>query len=237
MRFVALLKYLLISLMLVATITIPSNLKHSANASPDSGFKIFPPDSKPYGKTYGEWTAKWWQWVLAIPMNENPNGDETGERCGINQNDSSVWFLAGTPGGNYTRTCSVPAGKSILLPIINVRCDHFTDPTLSKDELAACAKEDQDKVNFLDLTIDGKKIDDIKSYRFQSPLSNFTLPPDNYPGLPEGTTYGVSDGWWIMSEPLSKGNHTMRAHGNLVDVTNTGTTNFQSDLKLNLIVK
>jgi hypothetical protein len=28
---------------------------------------VFSADSKPYGLTYGEWTAKWWQWVYLIP--------------------------------------------------------------------------------------------------------------------------------------------------------------------------
>src|SRR4051812_1041314 len=32
---------------------------------------VHPPCSKPYGLTYGEWSAKWWQWMQAIPLAEN----------------------------------------------------------------------------------------------------------------------------------------------------------------------
>src|SRR5947209_6336709 len=33
---------------------------------------VHPPCSKPYGLTYGEWSAKWWQWVYSIPVGTNP---------------------------------------------------------------------------------------------------------------------------------------------------------------------
>jgi hypothetical protein len=30
------------------------------------------PEPKIYGKTYGEWSAKWWKWVKSIPAQSNP---------------------------------------------------------------------------------------------------------------------------------------------------------------------
>jgi len=33
------------------------------NASPDA--LVFPVDSKPYGKSYADWSAIWWQWLVA----------------------------------------------------------------------------------------------------------------------------------------------------------------------------
>jgi hypothetical protein len=30
-------------------------------------------------------TAKWWEWVLAIPPEDNPLVDETGENCDVDQ--------------------------------------------------------------------------------------------------------------------------------------------------------
>ena len=59
---------------------------------------VFPVDSKPYGKSYAEWSAIWWQWLLSIPEDKNPAGDPTGERCETNQ-QGPIWFLAGTFGG------------------------------------------------------------------------------------------------------------------------------------------
>ena len=74
---------------------------------------VYSIDSKPYGMSYGQWTGKWWQWMLSSPQNVSPLTDQTGNNCGKNQN-GPVWFLAGTTGGPATRSCNIPAGKSML---------------------------------------------------------------------------------------------------------------------------
>ncbi|MGA7543100.1 MAG: hypothetical protein WBW34_08575, partial [Nitrososphaeraceae archaeon] len=73
------------------------------NVSPNT--LVFPVDSKPYGKSYAEWSAIWWQWLLSIPEDKSPAGDPTGERCETNQ-QGQIWFLAGTFGGAAERTCT-----------------------------------------------------------------------------------------------------------------------------------
>ena len=35
--------------------------------------QIFPINSKPFGLTYGEWAARWWQWALSIPLFGQPD--------------------------------------------------------------------------------------------------------------------------------------------------------------------
>lgn len=197
---------------------------------------IYPLDSKPYGLTYGDWTAKWWQWALSIPTKDNPVVDETGEKCGAGQNDTNVWFLAGTGGGKVTRSCTIPAGKAILIPIINVQCDYSTPESKTESDLRQCAKEDQDKATNLHVAIDGVAITDLSKYRVQSPLFNVTRPPDNTSGLPAGTTQSVSDGFWILLKPLPPGKHEIRFSGSLVDYTATAPLNFISDATYNLMI-
>ena len=86
--------------------------------------KIVPIKSHPFGNTYGEWAAKWWQWALGTPARINPLFDATGEFCDAGQK-GPVWFLASTlgySGGEYgpvERDCTVPFGKSLFFPIIN----------------------------------------------------------------------------------------------------------------------
>ena len=41
---------------------------------------VFLPSSVPFGRTYSEWGDEWWRWLLAIPVRDNPNLDETGEK-------------------------------------------------------------------------------------------------------------------------------------------------------------
>ena len=70
--------------------------------------------SKPYGKSWEEWSAIWWQWCSIEPLASNPVADKTGRFCNKNQNDPNVWFLAGTFGGKAERTCTIPAGKALF---------------------------------------------------------------------------------------------------------------------------
>src|SRR4030081_3634226 len=69
--------------------------------------------------TYGQWSARWSQWALAIPKGTNPLLDTTGAKCAVGQG-GPVWFLAGTFGsGSVSRSCTVPAGKALFFPVVN----------------------------------------------------------------------------------------------------------------------
>ena len=73
------------------------------------------------GLSYGEWAAKWWQWVYSIPRDENPLYDETRAKCAVKQ-IGSVWFVVGTFGGSLTRECAIPSNTSLFFPLINTEC-------------------------------------------------------------------------------------------------------------------
>src|SRR6476659_4355633 len=60
-----------------------------------SNLTMYSVDSKPYGLSYGEWTAKWWQWLYSIQREVNPANDDTGKNCAQDQS-GPVWFLAGS---------------------------------------------------------------------------------------------------------------------------------------------
>ena len=93
----------------------------------DSGSKI-------YDKTYGEWTVKWWQWALGTPASSNPVIDETGRNWNNNQPAPNVWFLAGNFGdvsNNFPhRSVKMPAGRSLLLPVLNCEANSLEYPEL-----------------------------------------------------------------------------------------------------------
>src|SRR6266545_3392369 len=40
--------------------------------------RVLPPDTNPFGKSYGEWSAEQWKWLLSIPAPINPANDFTG---------------------------------------------------------------------------------------------------------------------------------------------------------------
>jgi hypothetical protein len=217
--------------LIVGTFIIPSmmNCSYGENIKPAT----YPADSRPYGLTYGDWTARFWQWLYSIPKPDNPGSDTTGKNCGLKQS-GPVWFLAGTYGGTIERTCTIPRDKAIMLAAINVECD-FTEHQLKNEgELHACAKADQDKVTSTVVSVDGVE---IKTVRLQSPLFSLVLPENNALGTKPQTTPAVSDGYWVFLQPLSPGSHTIRASGSLVDFTATGNLNFASNVIYHLIIK
>src|SRR5687767_2637946 len=118
------LRGIIVAVLIVSMLAI-SPLASFAQTS-DKGPSVFSPDSKPYGMTYQEWTAKWWQWFISIPADKNPINDPTGERCAEGQS-GPVWFLVGSGGGRAERECTVPAGKAIMIPSINVECAFSED--------------------------------------------------------------------------------------------------------------
>ena len=78
-------------------------------------------------------------------------------------------------------------------------------------------------------------IQHLSDFRVQSPVMSLTYPPDNVIALlfklpvPEGTyTPNVSDGYWLILAPPSKGKHTIR-------VKTTG--GFVSELTYRLTIK
>ena len=194
---------------------LATTLAYGANPNP----RIAPIDSNPYGNSYGEWSARWMQWFFSIPQGTNPALDPTGAFCAQGQT-GKVWFLAGSLlNGSFTRTCTVPPGTALFLPITNgvfgaavFDCDP-TNPGVPCDvtTLRAAADAAMDPKNLdLKASIDGVPIGNLLDYRVQSPVFAVTLPNDNIVGIPSGTySPMVSDGYWLLIAPLPPGNHTI----------------------------
>jgi hypothetical protein len=202
-----------------------------------SGYlSLFAVDSKPYGITYAEWTAKWWTWVYSLSTSLNPANDDTGKNCAQNQS-GPVWFLAGAINGNSKRSCDIPAGKAILFPIINSECSYAEYPEAkTESDLRNCAVAQQNKVKSIQVIVDGVPLQDLKKYRVLSSSFTITLPKDNILGRPSGVTQAISDGNWVFLKPLSPGKHEIHFSGVSVDYTTTGTQNFAQDVLYNITV-
>jgi cache domain-containing protein len=217
---------------LMALILSP-HLSYSSPSTPTNSTagneieEVFTTTSNPYGLTYGEWTARWWQWAYSIPRDVHPAYDDSGRYCAEGQT-GPVWFLAGTYEHPAERYCTIPAGKAILLPILNSECSYAEFPNLNaEEELRQCAKQMQDSVVQLEASIDGVAIAALQQYRLQSPLFNLTLGENNILGLPVNTTTeAVSDGNWLFLKPLSIGEHVIYFKGGLEATDNiTGSNN------------
>jgi hypothetical protein len=175
---------------------------------------IAPPQSKPHGRSYSEWAAEWWRWVLTSPVSSNPVLDLTGEHCAANQSDH-VWFLAGAfnAGEPVTRECTIPTGHALLVPLINLAYFAFPeDPPETRTEefiraQVTCAEE----ATFSSVVIDGVPVQDPGRYFEQSVVFEVVLQEDNLFGAPAGFTLSpsVDAGYYLFLDPLPPGEHTI----------------------------
>lgn len=194
-----------------------------------------------YGMSLGDWSAAWWQYVLAIPAVDNPAADSTGAKCGVDQANGKIFFLTGnfTSDTTVTRNCSIPAGRTLIIPIVNTECSTVEAPPFfgaNEKDLRVCAPTGMDGVDLSSLTliIDGKPVKNLADYRAQSPVFTFYLPAGNIFGLPEGPGSAVSDGFWAIVPPLSSGSHTVSFGGT---IALSPTQSFTVDVKYNLTVE
>lgn len=207
-----------VALLMVALLVASSAATAQADKKPSP--VVFAPNSQPYGKSYGEWSALWWRWAYSLPVDGHPLFGEKND-CSAGQS-GDVWFLGGTftPGppdingnilGEATRHCKVPDGTALLIPILNGECSTIEGDGTTDEELRPCA---QALVNATDLaslklTVDGVPVGNLDSYRVESPLSTFgPLPENNLLGKPAGSTsLFVGDGFYVMMRPQHLGQH------------------------------
>ena len=189
------------------------------NSNPNPG--VIPPNSHAHGLTYGEWSARWWEWALEQPEALSPLRDTTGANCAIGQS-GSVWFLAGTFESTepVTRMCTIPPGKTLFFPIANA----FASAEGTFAEMQARAVAAVDTATGLSVTVDGKELNSVKLYRALSPDFTLDLPPGNIFGAPpDAYKPSASDGYYIMLTPLTPGTHTIQIKAqfpaSIVDVT------------------
>jgi hypothetical protein len=132
-----------------------------------------------------------------------------------------LFFLAGTFGGEATRTVTVPKGKALFFPVINIEWDNAFDPPTNNTvpQLRAIAKSNIDAVTSTFAALNDVP---LEIFRTKSPTFAYTLPGEDsiydYFGLfgPqfEGTVKPVvSDGYWAVIPPLAPGDYVLEFGG------------------------
>ena len=204
---------------------------------------IFPPESKPYGLSYEQHIKNFWKWIISIPQDKNPWGDQTGENCAIEQletNSSTLFYLSGNGGGKSDRTCSLPAGKSLFIPVSPMEISDKEAPNRSIEDLHKIAKKDQDSVTSLYLKINDKEYtrQDLSKYRIPTEEFEVTFPKNAIFGATEGISKAVADGYYVITQPLEKGIYTILYKSSLIcPEIDCIQPNFAQDIKYNLIVE
>lgn len=170
------------------------------------------------GKTLAEWSVAWWQWAFSYPADKSPLLDETGEFTYLGD-QGSVFFLAGTFGGEATRTATAYDSQHILFPTLNAF--YFKDPgeIITEEEMRAWLDRLISTVGSLTANVDGAAVGGNPfDYRLPAPpgLYLIDLPENNLfseNGIPAGSYETTSDGYFMMLRPLAAGTYTLEFGG------------------------
>lgn len=226
---------------LLTTLILSLGAASPAWAESNSGNPgVLPPQSHPYGKSYGGWAVSWWQWALSVPADRNPLADTTGEFAGESQ-QGPVWFVGGTFGDTVERSFTVPAGKALFFPVFNWifgAAAFDCDPSVPGVPCVVCDLRDSaaantDAAEVLDVSVDGVLLENVRQYRASSPQPfAIDYPENSITGLPAGHYYpNVADGYWLMLAPLTKGTHEIHFRTSASDTSN-GPLSFEVTLHI-----
>jgi hypothetical protein len=221
-------------LILSLFIVVCSNLPQMLLSTVANTIDIVSPENRPYGLTYERHVENFWKWLLPQPVVVSPWDDQTGDKCTNGQlgSNSSVFFLSGNGGGKSDRICEVPAGKGLFIPVSPMEVSDKEAPNSSVEQLHTIAKNDQDSVTSLYLKIDDKEYNrqDLNGYRIDTEDFEVVFPEGALFGANAGPSKAVADGYYVITEPLEKGNYT-------VTYRSTLSLPFSQDITYKIIVR
>lgn len=192
--------------------------------------EIVPPDVKYHGRTYGEWAAKWFEWGMEFPVQDkqgnplphpsfdDPNFDVRDRQSG------TVWFLGGAFVGEdglpIERTATIPRNKALFIGVQTVECSSVEPPESgfhgdTEAEQRDLAKFWADHVvpATLFFEVDDEAITDFAPFRTDTPQFKFKAPTPWIFAETGGKGTSVGDGYFVLLEPLPKGEHTIHFGG------------------------
>jgi hypothetical protein len=200
----------------------------AASASPA---KVLPPSSLPYGLSYEEWSAKWWQWYLGQSTNHLELVGSTGVCDGPGK---SVRFLYGAPSTTTAiRHITISSETPLFFAVLGFVADNTACPVTDFSSNSAIQLEAEvvggwSGATLTTCTIDGDPVAGMEDptnsiYNIVSPpFTYITAEKDNILSLVEGedcipggmSIYpAVTDGVYVMLSPFKPGRHTLHFVG------------------------
>jgi hypothetical protein len=217
---------------------------HTAIAPP-AGMTIpgvAPIQSRPFGKSYSQWAAAWWQWAVQTPAANHP---ALGGPCSSGQS-GSVWFVGvNFAGGERSSSCTVPTGTALYLQLISsVLFAFLNDPPEQRTEEFLRAFVECTNFSAQSLRIDGIEYRGAAArYLERSIVFSAQLPVDNVFGLtqdqvPQLLLSPAADmGYYLFVNPLSVGSHLVEWQVSMVCPNLGGTITQQQSLTITVVPK
>lgn len=173
--------------------------------------------------------ARWWQWATSVPLDGTHPLEGSGNDCMTGQASRGPIYLGGVfnSAGTEERDCTIPAGRPIFAPVVNVECSTVEpDPFHGSNgaELRACAQGWTLTGQHAEL--DGES---LMVYDVTSPVFPFMVGETwtGFFGADAGTmARSVSSGGHIWVGGLQPGSYHLTLQGTLADFDWTITVTY-----------
>ena len=211
---------LVLTALLLVFSSVPNYSKDNGNPNP----RVSPINSSVRGMSYGEWRSVFGILRFGTAPDKNPWFDVTGEASASTQ--SKHMFVIDGPGEFYRTVAPgtplwVPLGGSFYWPdwqadaVFIAEWLGYDSSSLSEAELMRiAARWDTDHAVTLFCEIDGLPLQNLHTYRNDSPIYSFYLDPGIAAlyGLEPGfKTPAFSSGYNLILTPLPPGTHLIRS--------------------------
>ncbi len=198
-------------------------------------------EDSPFGITYDDWIARFWNWDYSIPLDPETNTfaglNENG--CLVNKENSTVMLIDTAVGGVWNQNCTISSNEGILIPLWTGECDQGAKglESASFKELSDCARgfdlgkiKGQVKVDNIPVaTLDAvdyttnimNNVSEINTKQF-----NVSIPDETHMSTERfGTFPAAAHGWFVFLKPLEPGDHTVYYENSVLPTTLSGAGN------------
>jgi hypothetical protein len=222
-------------------------LIYGISASTAAGYVVdfWPKVESPFGISYEDWVAKWWNWSFSIGIDPQTNtwAGLKDNGCLVHKENSMVMLVDTAAGGEWNQKCIISHNEGILIPIWTGECNWGESGCegLSFEELSKKAREfDVGKIKGLvkvdNITIAKLDVVDYTTNIIDNVTEvytkqfNATIPAEGHiPGIKEPGTYpAAAHGWFVFLKPLQPGNHTIYYQNSVQPTTLSGAANVNS---------
>jgi hypothetical protein len=206
--------------------------------------EFYSKDEHPFGISYSDWVAKFWNWDFSIPIDSQTNtlAGLKDNGCLMHKNNSMVMLVDTAAGGIWKQKCTISRTEGILIPIWTGECDQALKgfDSYSFKQLSECAraydlgivkgqvKVENTPVATLD-AIDYKtnvmnNVTEVYTKQFNAIVPKEShLVSERY-----GTFPAAAHGWFVFLKPLQPGNHVIYYQNSVEATTLSGAGNMNS---------
>ncbi len=178
------------------------------------------------GKPLEEWAKEYWQWWMTVPETIPKDPTTNLDECFIGSDPAGVMiFLVNPYQITYNAECTIPSERYILVPLLVGECDPTVpDPRSKTDNIEdkwACAKDADEIFKLWEVVLDDRILfqnsgNGVVNQNLteqilvrNSSIFTINIPEINRYSAPAGSYPAVVDGYYLVLNPLSVGEHIL----------------------------